>query len=326
MTKVFEKLRFGFLFSGLFALAACRQAPVGTAPQTPLPAEAQGLSLLGEVLLPPPLAPEERERREAALLHAKTNLERAPDEADAWLWYGRRLAYLGRFREAIDHFTQGIERFPIDPRFFRHRGHRWITLRDFAAAERDLSRAAVLARGRPDEIEPSGLPNSRGIDLSTRDQELYYHLGLAHFLAGNFEAALPAWRRCVELSRNPDSVCSGTTWLYATLRRLKREEAARSALAPIHAQMDIAEYKAYHRLLLAYKGELDPAELWERTRAEGSDTVDCATIGFGLGNFYACSNDEPRALEIWQQVAANPNWHAFGRIAAEVELARRGRR
>src|SRR5688500_1089250 len=57
-----------------------------------------------------------------------------PTSAEQILWIGRRTAYLGRYKEAIRIYTKGIAQFPSDARFYRHRGHRFITLRCFDAA------------------------------------------------------------------------------------------------------------------------------------------------------------------------------------------------
>ena len=120
---------------------------------------------------------------ESYLAKAKADYDRDPSSADNAIWLGRRLAYLGRFSEAIDTFTQGILKHPGDARLYRHRGHRYITLRKFDLAIRDLKRAADLIEG-PDQIEPDGQPNARNIPTSTLDSNIYYHLGLAHYLKG----------------------------------------------------------------------------------------------------------------------------------------------
>ena len=133
-------------------------------------------------------------KRETDLAAARAAHEKNPHDADALIWVGRRLGYLGRYRDAIDVFTEGVKKHPRDARMLRHRGHRWITLRDFDRAIRDLDRAAELVRGTPDQIEPDGLPNARNIPTSTLQSNIWYHLGLAHFLKGDFEAALRSYR------------------------------------------------------------------------------------------------------------------------------------
>jgi hypothetical protein len=202
-----------------------------------LPAGAEALSFLGEPLFAPEPAPEVRERLEAQLAEARSAYERSPMDAEAIIWLGRRLAYLGRYREAIDVFGRGIQLHPGDARFYRHRGHRWITVRELDRAVADLAHAAELIRGQPDEIEPDGMPNPYGIPTSTLQSNIWYHLGLAHYLAHEFERALPSWREALAVSTNDDMFVATTDWLYMTLRRLGREAEAEAVLEPVRADM-----------------------------------------------------------------------------------------
>jgi hypothetical protein len=248
--------------------------------------------------------------------------ERAPRDADATIWLGRRLAYLGRFREAIEVYTRGIREHPDDARFLRHRGHRWITLREFGRAVADLERAALLAAGRPDEIEPDGLPNAAGVPLETLSTNVWYHLGLAHYLLGHFESARFAFERCQSLAPNDDNYCSATHWLYMSLRRLGRTADAQRAVARVHAGMAVREYRSYHRLCLAYRGELDMDALYREAALAGRDSVEFATVGYGAGNWNLVNGEVERARELFREVVAGSMWPAFGHVAAEVELAR----
>ena len=246
---------------------------------------------------PPEMSPETRAKREQ-------------EHADAIIWLGRRTAYLGNYQEAIDLFTDGANRYPRDARMFRHRGHRWITLRKFDRAIADLTRAATLIRGQEDQIEPDGLPNARNIPTSTLQSNIWYHLGLAHYLRGDFEKALDAYRECMKVSKNPDGVVSTSHWLYMTLRRLGRPEEAERVLDAISTDMDVIENQAYHRLLLMYRGEIAPEELLD------SD----ATTLYGVGNWHLYNGRADLARPIFERIAAGREWAAFGFIAAEAEL------
>ena len=268
----------------------------------------------------PSLPAEVKADREAKLAEARAAVERSPEDADALIWLGRRTAYLGRYQEAIRIFSQGIEKHLDDPRFYRHRGHRYITLRDLDRAIADLETAARLIAGQPDEIEPDGLPNARNIPTSTLQSNIWYHLGLARYLKGDFGGALAAYREDLKVSANPDMLSATTHWLYMTLRRLGREEEARQVLEPIHAGMDIIENQAYHRLLLMYKGELSPEEL----RAGSSGDLDPPTLGYGLGNWHLYNGRRDEAVRTFREVLAGGNWGAFGYVAAEAELKRLG--
>lgn len=284
----------------------------------------EAMSLLGKPLHPAPPAAEAREKLEANLAAARETLARAPKDPDALIWVGRRLAYLGRYREAIEVFSQGIAMHPSDARMYRHRGHRYITVRELDRAVADLSKAAELVGGKADQIEPDGQPNARNTPTSTLNSNIFYHLGLAHYLKADFDKALKAYRECARFSKNPDMLTATSHWLYMTLRRLKRDDDARNVLAPISANMDIIENTSYHKLLLMYKGETSADALLQATGAVG---LDGATIGYGIGNWFLYNGRRDEAMEIFRDIVnKNANqWPSFGYIAAEAELSRGSR-
>ncbi len=119
---------------------------------------------------------------------------------------------------------------------YRHRGHRFITLRCFDDAIKDFEKAAKLVKGKPDEVEPDGLPNARNIPTSTLQSNIWYHLGLAHYLKGDFGSARKAYREAEKVSKNPDMMVATTHWLYMTLRRLGREKEATRIARADHRQ------------------------------------------------------------------------------------------
>ena len=314
----------GMSFRSLTAVAALTlgvSLPAGGAAQEPaLPPGAVALSLFGRPLVPPSPAPVARQALEQRLAEARAAAEKDPASADALIWLGRRTAYLGRYREAIAIYSQGVERHPGDARFYRHRGHRYITTRRFDRAVHDFERAAALVAGKADEIEPDGQPNPRNVPTSTLQFNIWYHLGLARYLRGEFAQALAAYERCLDVSKNPDSQVATRHWLYMTLRRLDRAADAAKVLEPVTAGMEILENGAYHRLLLMYKGEADADALL----AGAAAGLDRATVGYGVGNWHLYHGRQDRALAIFRDVVATDQWASFGAIAAEADLARLG--
>lgn len=297
--------------------AACAPATTDSRP----PDGAEAVSLLGTPLQAPALSAETRARLEANLAAAKAAYDHTPDNADSIIWLGRRTAYLGRYRDAIDVFTRGIELHPDDARLYRHRGHRWITVRELDRAIEDLDRAVALVRGQPDEVEEDGAPNRYNIPTSTLQSNIFYHLALAHYLKHDFEAALPVWREAMTVSTNDDMRVATSDWLYMTYRRLGRDAEAAQVLEPISADMRILENEAYHRRLLMYKGELAPEAL---LATDSDDPVQIATYGYGVANWYLYNGDAARARALFRRILEGPNWAAFGAIAAEAELAAEG--
>ena len=288
-----------------------------------LPAQAAGpveaVSLLGDSLRRPPLSAAAEGRMLTQLDSARRAYEARPESADALIWLGRRTAYLGRYREAIALFTEGIRKHPEDPRMYRHRGHRLISTRQLDSAITDFDRAAALFQGQPDEVEPDGQPNARLIPTSTVQSNTWYHLGLAHYLKGDFARALDAYRECLAVSRNPDMLVATSHWLYMTLRRLGRDEDARAVLDPITPDMDIIENGSYHRLLLLYKGVLRPEQVVE---GSGDVALEDATAGYGIGNWHLYNGRVDEAKAVFRRIVATGPWASFGYIAAEAELGR----
>jgi tetratricopeptide (TPR) repeat protein len=280
----------------------------------------EAMSLLGRALFRPSVSAESRPTLEGNLSAARAAYEAAPADVDAIIWLGRRTAYLGRYRDAIEVFTRGIAMHPRDARLYRHRGHRYITVREFDRAIRDLETAASLTRGRPDEVEPDGAPNRFNVPRSTLQSNIYYHLALAHYLKHDFQRALPVWLEAMQVSTNDDMLVATADWLYMTYRRLGREEDGARVLQRIRRDMEIMENDAYHRRLLMYRGEIAPDSL---LAVESPDPVQLATYGYGVGNWYYYNGQREKADMVFRRVLESPNWAAFGYIAAEAELARR---
>ena len=46
------------------------------------------------------------------------------------------------------------------------------------------------------------------------------------------------------------------------------------------------------------------------------------TVGYGIATAYLANGDTERACDLLERIAAEPNWNAFGVIAAEVDLTR----
>jgi len=275
----------------------------------------EATSLLGAPLFEPEPAKGAAKTLEENLAKATAEFLKSPDAADAIVWLGRRTAYLGRFREAIEIYTRGIAKHPDDARLYRHRGHRYITVRELDKAIADLTRASRLVAGKPDETEP----DSSGKPTGSLQFSIFYHLGLAHYLKGDFANAQRAYRECLRLSKGSDDrLVAASDWLYMTLRRLGRGDEATRVLEPIRSDLDVKEDHVYLNRLLMYKGRLTPEDL---LRAGGSD-VDRATYGYAVGSWHFVNGEMEKAKAAFESVLEGPAWPAFGFIAAEAERAR----
>jgi dipeptidyl-peptidase-4 len=277
------------------------------------PRRPEATSFVGEPLYPPAPSTDAVTKYE----EARRNWETSPTNVDAIIWYGRRTAYLGHYRDAIRIYSDGIELYPEDARLYRHRGHRFISTRQLEKAIADFEYAAALIEGSDDEIEPDGLPNALGIPVSTLHSNIWYHLGLAYYLSADYERALQAYEERAVSAANNDMMVSTAHWRYMTLRRLGRNEEAVAVLEPITADMEIIENQAYLRLCLFYKGELEEEDLLQ----EGSSPANAA-IAYGIANWHLAEGDTKRGTELLEEIVAKDGWASFGFIAAEADLAR----
>ena len=301
--------------------AACIiAAGCASAPAPSVPPGAQAISFLGDTLRQLPLAPATRERYERQLAEARAAYDRAPTDADSIVWLGRRLAYLGRIREAIDVYTRGVALHPQNPWLYRHRGHRYISVRELDRAIADLERATRLVAGTPDQVEPDGQPNAQNTPIGTLQSNIAYHLGLAYYLKGSYAGAVDVYRGELADARNDDRRVSTAHWLYMSLRRLGRDAEAAEVLVPFRSQMNVIENETYHHLLLMYKGEM-PADSVLPVTATGEMSVTDATAAYGIGNWHLYNGRRAEAERIFRRILAGGQWGAFGYIAAEKELA-----
>jgi len=243
---------------------------------------------------------------------AKTTYFDNQNNAEALIWYGRRTAYLGYFQEAIKLFTLGIKNHPDDARFYRHRGHRYISTRQYNKAINDFKKAVLLTDGKVDQLEPDGLPNTKNIPLSTLHGNIWYHLGLAYYLKNDMENALKAFNNRSVTHKYDDNIVSGGHWLYMINRRLGKIDKSSAVINEVHKDMDIIENMSYHQSCLFYKGELQESEM-------EMDEVALYT----LANWYVYEkNDTIKAKEYYQNLLEKGNPYSFAYIAGESDWNR----
>jgi Flp pilus assembly protein TadD len=237
-----------------------------------------------------------RPDEKGAVADAEKKLEADPGNVDLVIALGRAQVGVLRLHEAIETFGRGIALAPENARLYRLRGHRYISSRQFDKGAADLGRAA---------------------ELSDHEFDIWYHLGLAHYLRRDFGRAADAYARAREASTKDDQIIASSNWLYASLRRQRRDAEAAAVLERITPDMKVVEDKMYFALLLFYKGLKPEEEVFHERLTE----LETATIGYGVGNWHLYNGREDRAREVFRRIVTCKEWAAFGFIAAETELA-----
>ncbi|MFY9573274.1 MAG: tetratricopeptide repeat protein, partial [Blastocatellia bacterium] len=210
---------------------------------------------------------------------------------------GRAQATVWRFRDAIATFTRGIGMDSTNAMLYRHRGHRYISTRQFDKALADME---------------------RGAKLNDKNYDIWYHLGLAAYLKGEFTKAAGAYEKAYALSEKDDSRIAATDWLYMSYRRGGKNTEAARALARITPDMKVEENKSYFDRLMFYKGLKKESDIVTDKLTD----LELATVGYGIANWHLYNGDKAKARVLFQKITSGKYWPAFGFIAAETELIR----
>ena len=247
------------------------------------------------------------------------NYEDDKTKIDNIIWHGRFTAYMGDYLKAIDIYTKGIELHSDDARLYRHRGHRYITTRQLDLAIQDFEKAEELIEGKENEVEPDGMPNERNIPVSSLHGNIFYHLGLAHYLKGSLLEAEEAFQKCLATSRMNDNVVSASHWLYMIRRLLGKNAEAQEVVGPIEKDWDIIENMSYHQLCLLYNGSINENEI---LNVESNSSANDAVL-YGIANWHVYNGREEKGVRLLNEIIDMGHWASFGHIAAEADLARR---
>lgn len=256
-------------------------------------------------------------KMQSDLATAIAKLNKNPNGVDELIWAGRRTAYLGNYYEAIDFFSKAIVLHPESAEPYRHRGHRWITLRCYDKAIADLTTAVSLTKGKTDVIELDGMPNEKNIPTSTLHSNIWYHLGLAYYLKGDYNQAVDAFNACLGVSTNPDMFIATANWYNNSLRKAGRISEADNFLKKINPNVELIENHDYLRILKLYidKQEInDPIDFLKNEAGLGA-----ASYGYGLGVYLWMKGEKSKANLVFNHILNLKQWGAFGYIAAESE-------
>lgn len=298
----------------LAALVLALAGLSGCTPTFPLEDGREASSLTGEPLMRIEPDASKLSKLEADLSVARSAWERTPTEATA-IALGKAYCSLGRFQEGISAYGDGLALFPDSYRLRRHRGHRYITVREFRNASRDYNQAWELVRDKADTLESAD-------GSSTDKSAILYHWGLLEYLRGQYEWADDVFSKRTQLTTLKDeNVVSAASWHYWALRRSGRAADAARVIEPIREGMDVKENKSYYTLCRLYRGLISAAEVEKQMVAEDGKLN--AGLAYGLACWKRFElKDDAGGRALLERIIATGNWPAFGFIAAEADLAR----
>jgi len=235
-----------------------------------------------------------------------------------YIHIGQQLVASNRFKAAVDTYSDGLSQYPDSYKLLRHRGHRYISIRQLDPALVDLQRAEELIRNQPDVPEYDAAGNVTG----TYQHWIWYHIGLYYFFNQAYIQAAPAFEKCLEASRNNKNIVGASDWLYNIYMRLDEKEKAQQLLDAITPDMDTDREHPYFRRVMLYKGVITPEELVDVNQDPAKTSVGDVTKMYGLANWYAYQGEKEKAMDLYKKIVQSKSgWPGFAYAAAEKELA-----
>lgn len=228
----------------------------------------------------------------------EAELAKDPDNAELWMRKGLALAGAELYRESEECYAHAISLEPFNGLLYRHMAHRMLSQWRFEDARAGFTLASRL------------IP---------QNWDVWYHLGLSHFLLRDYQKAAQAYRRCLELSKTVDDYIAVCDWYYMTERRLGNKEAAEKLLAYVPDEGYTGENLDYFERIRMYKGLVKPEDVLPED-LDSLDALDVITRGFGVSNFYRVNGDVEKADCIVDAILAKGDekecYFAFGYLAA----------
>jgi tetratricopeptide (TPR) repeat protein len=265
----------------------------------------------------PVLSATVRESMQRNLEVALNELKRQPTGLNELIWAGRRTAYMGNYHDAVDYFSKAITLYPNNAEPYRHRGHRWITLRCFENAISDLTTAAKLTKGKKDKTELDGMPNDKNIPTSTLQSNIWYHLGLAYYLKADYKNAIQSFQSCLSVSTNPDMFVATANWYNISLRKAGRIKDADTFLKTIDPNVELIENHDYLRVLKLYINNQEINDPISFLKNEAG--LAAVSFGYGLGAYLLMKGEKEKANQVFDHILQLQQWGAFGFLGAESE-------
>ena len=242
-----------------------------------------------------------------AIAEAQRNLAADPKNPALFLKLALAQSAAREYKESVATCTKGLAVAPDNADLLTERGHRELGLREFSRARTDLQKA--------EKLDPKKV-------------DVYYHLGLAHYFSGEFAESAAAFHHAVDLAPTTDSRINSSNWLYASLRRAKKDDEAAKALAAITPEMKNTEPHTFFYLSLIrfFQGKMPEAEAVPPQPAPGNTDVEAElrfdTVAYGVGNWYLYNGNAAKAQEYFRRIVKGNVWMTWGFIGAEKEVAK----
>ena len=279
----------------------------------------EGRSLLNENLDEINMPKETQQFRTNHLRLSQANFNTKSDTLPYIIEYGKALAAVGQMRAAIEVFNDGLSIYTESHELLRYRGHAFLMIREINQAIEDLQQAAFYARHSSKTADFPGFEQSSYASRFTMQYNIWYYLGVAFYVKGNYDKAVSSFRKCIDASFNDDMLVGATDWGYMAYRRIGNMQRANELIMAISNATKVSFYYAHLYNVFLYKQMKTPKELmnyFKNYEYEGNS----ATQLYGVGSWFLHNGDASQAIQTFRKGVNDLNWNNVGVLAAESDL------
>ena len=241
---------------------------------------------------------------------------KSPITEDDYIELGRQYVSTNRFNMAIEIFSVGLGNFPNSFKLLRHRGHRYLNLRQLDKAILDLNKAEELIRNQPEvwEYDAAGKPSA------TYQHQIWYHIGLYYFLRKSYAESATVYEKCLAATKEGKNIAGASDWLYNAYQRSGQKEKAAIVAKPFTLDFVIEDKDyPYFRRLLLFNGKIKPEELIDESKPIEQLSLTELTKLYGLANWYAYNGNKEKAKTLYSKILLSKEWAGFAYACAELD-------
>jgi len=258
--------------------------------------------------------------RAARLIAAQRRSQSNPDDEATLVLHGRRLAELGRLREAVAVYSAGLDRNPHDARLRRRRAELLLLLREPDAALAELDQAVTRARTTPDRREYTE-DDEGNLTAGSTLHASHWLRGIAHYVRGDPARAVIDLTEAARTASHADELVATEYWLYLTLRRLGRPVEAREVLRAMPPESVVVARRPEWRVLRTLGGSRPLDSLQLDVLATGDREAETIYL-YGLAVTMLTGGQAAEGKALLGIVGPLGQWHQLAAVAADADLAR----
>lgn len=217
------------------------------------------------------------------VLKAKSKVEEDPTNPDLWIKYGRALRRQSMHREAIEAYSLGLTYDPFNPLLYRHKGHSYINIGEFAMS------AGIF---------------ELALRLDPTDWDLWYHQGVAYYLNENYKLAIESMTKALEiayLEDNFDDIVACKDWLWLSYTQVGKIEDAEEIVSDIKEGGETDYSDGYYQRVLCYNGTYSPEEVMSVAKSQEDDHM-YVTYAYGISRYYFVKGEEEKSYEVLKEI------------------------